>query len=1212
MSLPRKKLSIATTLCLIGFILGSCGGKVNEPLSNLDSPSGGNTSIAGVQAYGSTLRYDPNGPDLRLIPSDDPWGLPDLGETWRGVPANHAIPTEKQMLDILDKEFYRLGIDPARVVASAPSGNDNTVFNLEAEPYGSPIEGVRLSWTERIVGDFDQNSEVNISDLTQIVVNFSQVPSYDPPEAHGGIDYWPSGDPDHAGVQNWRLAAVDGDGNGEVNLSDITTIAIHFLERLDGYRVYRRLDGEGTFSILANTTTPGVDYTIGRPTTPGTAPVRYLFEDTAATSGNVEYYVAAFDGNASSEGGQSNAVSLQLSQGPTAQLDLDVSEGNAPLTVNFDAGSSIDPDGTIDKYEFDFGEGNGFEDFGTTFLADNEYTELGNFTASVRVTDNEGNTDVAARVINISGQEPVAKFHLDIDFGEVPLTVNFDATFSSDPDGSIETYEFDFGAGAGFVDYGTTTPFLFPDTGTHTIRLRVTDDDGLQNIYSRDVTTFNPGELVLPPLWEVAKANAEVSGSSMGFEELIPDLAFNEWTWGGGPWTDQLTMLPSFWEAWYTDVEAYPDFLSEKTQGLSTAGGLQDLFLEANRETLVQHNIASQTHISNLDPDDPLARALFDLATAAGGTPDFASLQADVAPLSPADRQALAELVDATQQAMELRNSTVLPFFLFDDFGYDFIKELFDGGHGAGPNGMWALRVDDALMYWAMYIPTFPPGIGVRFFTAFPYNGIYEGTAILADAIDTFKAYLATSPAFRVVNVEIDTPQGRITIAGTDTDTHSAPPDGNGHILLIDLGGNDIYDCHAGANASEYNGTSVCIDIGGDDTYNPLDDPDDVDRNFEPSNDNTAQQGTGRFGIGMLVDFGGVDNYTGVRMAQGCAVFGAGILADYGGAGDTYSFEALGQGGAFGGIGLLYDDGGADNYTCYSMAQGYGGIYGVGYLVDAGTEGDTYLAIVDGNPEMPEYDATDVYGSNLSIAQGAAWGARRDWINLVADPDSWRVLASGGQGLLYDEGGDDSYTCGTFGQGFGLYEGMGVLIDLEGNDVHSGHWYTQGATAHAAVGAVYDIFGDDTWDNEVSVGIGGAHDMSVSWFFDIFGDDTYNASGLAVGTGLDNSFGYFLDYFGDDTYNATYSTPEDDNLGIGKLHIPTPENPIRPWYPSYGIFVDTHGTDTYDIGYQGMTGSVGLPGDGMQWTRIVDFVSDPPSEDDKQGHGAGVDGPLLP
>ena len=601
MLIAKNRLNLAASLCLIGLTLGSCGSSQNQPLPNHGRLSLGDSSIVQVQqATGSALRYDPDAPSLRLVPTADPWGLAELGDIGRSTSMQPGRPSPEQLLEILEQEFYRLGKDPTREVARAPSGDGNTVFNLSAEPYGSPTEGVRLVWTERIVGDYDQNGEVNIADITQIVLNFGNGPSYDPAAEHAGIAYWPAGDPDNAGAQNWRLAAVDGDGNGEVNLADITNIALHFFERLDGYRVYRRLDGEAIFTMQNSPSNPGAAYTIGRPLTGANAPVRYLFEDPAATSGNVEYYVAAYDATESHEGGQSNPVSLQLSQGPSALLELDVSEGKVPLSVNFDAGNSFDPDGTIDKYEFDFGEGDGFEDFGLTFLATHIYTELGNFTASLRVTDNQGNTDVAARVINTAGQDPIAKIHLDIDFGEAPLTVNFDATLSSDADGTIELYEFDFGAGAGFVEVGSTPQFVFPDQGTHTVRLRVTDDDGLQDIYSRIVTTFNPGELVLPPIWEVAKTNAGISGSTMGAEELLPDIAglFNFWTWGGGPWTDQFCMLPSFWEAWYTDVEAYPDFLNAKTQGISTAGGLQDLFLEANKETLVANNINPQSHDS--------------------------------------------------------------------------------------------------------------------------------------------------------------------------------------------------------------------------------------------------------------------------------------------------------------------------------------------------------------------------------------------------------------------------------------------------------------------------------------------------------------------------------------------------------------------------------------------------------------------------------------
>jgi len=265
-------------------------------------------------------------------------------------------------------------------------------------------------------------------------------------------------------------------------------------------------------------------------------------------------------------------------------------------------------------------------------------------------------------------------------------------------------------------------------------------------------------------------------------------------------------------------------------------------------------------------------------------------------------------------------------------------------------------------------------------------------------------------------------------------------------------------------------------------------------------------------------------------------------------------------------------------------------------LVDQGIGVDTYLAVrSDGAPNTarPEY-YVDAYATNLSCSQGCGLGSRWDWIELdLSDPPDGqideKVLAAGGLGICFDGGGDDTYTCGTFGQGMGFFQGLGVLIDMDGDDVYGGHWYSQGATAHAAAAGFWDGGGNDKYENEVSIGIGGAHDRSVTWFLEREGNDIYNASSLSVGTGYNNAFGFFIDYVGNDQYNSTYSTPAIHNLGRGGWPAPLDDPPTvyRDDVPSYGIFLDLMGIDIYDAGYQGM-----LSGEDETTT-----VSAPPADD---------------
>lgn len=80
-----------------------------------------------------------------------------------------------------------------------------------------------------------------------------------------------------------------------------------------------------------------------------------------------------------------------VEQEPIAALTADPTTGPDPLEVTFDATGSSDPDGTIEQYNFDFGDGN--SDTNTTGLANHTYTVPGTYTASVVVMDNDGLTD---------------------------------------------------------------------------------------------------------------------------------------------------------------------------------------------------------------------------------------------------------------------------------------------------------------------------------------------------------------------------------------------------------------------------------------------------------------------------------------------------------------------------------------------------------------------------------------------------------------------------------------------------------------------------------------------------------------------------------------------------------------------------------------------------------------------------------------------------
>ncbi|MFT5477709.1 MAG: PKD repeat protein, partial [Planctomycetota bacterium] len=83
---------------------------------------------------------------------------------------------------------------------------------------------------------------------------------------------------------------------------------------------------------------------------------------------------------------------------PSASFSPDVSSGTAPLLVNVDASLSDDPDGVIESYEWDFGDGNS----GSGQMAAHTYLASGSFTLALTVTDDFGASDMTSVTIDVT------------------------------------------------------------------------------------------------------------------------------------------------------------------------------------------------------------------------------------------------------------------------------------------------------------------------------------------------------------------------------------------------------------------------------------------------------------------------------------------------------------------------------------------------------------------------------------------------------------------------------------------------------------------------------------------------------------------------------------------------------------------------------------------------------------------------------------------
>jgi hypothetical protein len=109
------------------------------------------------------------------------------------------------------------------------------------------------------------------------------------------------------------------------------------------------------------------------------------------------------------------------------------------------------------------------------------WTQLGAHTVRVRVTDADGATDTKSLDVTVANASPIALLTIGPSPGLTGQAVLFDASASSDPDGTVAKYEWDLdGNGVYELDTGTTatTSRTYPNQTLLAVGVRVTDNDG--------------------------------------------------------------------------------------------------------------------------------------------------------------------------------------------------------------------------------------------------------------------------------------------------------------------------------------------------------------------------------------------------------------------------------------------------------------------------------------------------------------------------------------------------------------------------------------------------------------------------------------------------------------------------------------------------------------------------------------------------------------
>lgn len=271
--------------------------------------------------------------------------------------------------------------------------------------------------------------------------------------------------------------------------------------------------------------------------------------------------------------GASNETTLRFDVNAPPRPALNASDpALTDEAINLDAGDSVDPDGTIETYEWDVDGDGDTEASGPTATVD--FADDGTYPVELTVTDDDGTARSATRTVTVENRPPTAAASANDTNPLIGEPVALDAGDSADPDGDVDAAEWDVDDDGTYELTGAQTAASFDEAGERTVALRVTDDDDTTNRTTLTIDVNAPPEPEVnvsgPVLTaETATLNASPSRDPDG------EIVAYEWTIEGATDAEGVAANRSF-----DDDGTYPVSLAVTDDDGATATATANVTVE--------------------------------------------------------------------------------------------------------------------------------------------------------------------------------------------------------------------------------------------------------------------------------------------------------------------------------------------------------------------------------------------------------------------------------------------------------------------------------------------------------------------------------------------------------------------------------------------------------------------------------------------------------